>query len=1130
MSRLWVDASIDSAVPEAKVDLSQPHHSVATNVAQLREIAAQHDRSICSYVLEGILLADVTDNGTLFFQDQSGIEILETDIKGNAFKAGQHVRIQGTNCVASTAIGLSLGKYPLVDNDGWHVDRTCLGTVFLRKGIYPIRLVWFNRGAGRVLNLTYSGPEIKRMSVPDYAFFRSDETTDALVNGLNYKLYQFDNATLPPYENSKPIKRGSTSRPDLELATSVSNYVALSFEGFIQITNEGIYTFGLNSDGGSQLILQHGDVQVSGSDIGEVPAARTIVPKQPRMGRATGPFWGETEGIITFLGPTRSGLGIELKAQESYMHVKLLDVSADEWPHYLVGSRVKVRGVVLDTADSQGRKLANAMVVPDRRHIQVINNSLDGWIKGKSITIKEGKSRNWNSTSPVILRGKIRGEKSSAVPILQDSSGSVPVEFLSLKPPTPEDEIECLGSWSGSGSGSVLKDAVWRTVAKPSDNQDDELPLLNTAAEVQAIKPRENERGNRARVHLKGVITWVREDGGTLVLQDDTRGVFMRQSAWIIDSPKVGERLEVKGDCRPGGFAPYVIPREVKRLGMGIMPAPLHPTWDQLLGGSLDCQYVEIRGFVTRVEDKHLELLMSDGRLGIQLNPPPAGLSPSLLHSVIRLRGCMFVRWDPLTHEVLQDRALWFRGCTLNIEQPAATDPFNVDPIRASQFRRYDVRRDFLRQVKVSAQVLCRDGDLYYATDEGYNLRFRLTQPQTFDPGDNVEIAGLVSVGGVSPMMTEAVARKKGHSPLPAATALSMDGTNETTDGSRVWVEGTLVDVKDIGGTRTFELQRGSKTFLARLPLEKEPANSWPVGSRLRLTGVYSSLSPLMQGPAGLNPFELLLSSSADIHLIARPPFWTSTRLLIMLLLLIGALLLIFVWVYQLRLQVERRSIQLEQEISSRERAEKERALELERSRIARDLHDDLGSALTAINMMATTRPAPESSNVHLERLQAIAKRARSMITALDGLVWTIDPQNDTLAALVEYIASYAAEFLAGAEVLCKIERPHHYPDWMVMAEVRHNLLLAVAETLNNSVRHGRPTQVLLRIECSDDRLEIFIKDDGQGFDTSQKSSGYGLSNLEQRMSRINGSCRIESIPQQGTSIWLTVPWASLSR
>src|SRR5690606_10456665 len=110
------------------------------------------------------------------------------------------------------------------------------------------------------------------------------------------------------------------------------------------------------------------------------------------------------------------------------------------------------------------------------------------------------------------------------------------------------------------------------------------------------------------------------------------------------------------------------------------------------------------------------DLLMSDGRLGIHLNPAPPGLSPSLLHSVIRLRGCMFVRWNPLTHEVLQEHALWFRGgSTLSVEQPAAVDRFNVDPLRVRQFRQYDVRRDFLRQVKVPVQILHREGDLYYA-------------------------------------------------------------------------------------------------------------------------------------------------------------------------------------------------------------------------------------------------------------------------------------------------------------------------------------------------------------------------------------------------------------------------------
>jgi signal transduction histidine kinase len=308
------------------------------------------------------------------------------------------------------------------------------------------------------------------------------------------------------------------------------------------------------------------------------------------------------------------------------------------------------------------------------------------------------------------------------------------------------------------------------------------------------------------------------------------------------------------------------------------------------------------------------------------------------------------------------------------------------------------------------------------------------------------------------------------------------------------------------------------------LDYKNPPTTSWEAGSRLKLSGTFCALDGDSLAGRDVNSFELLLNSPAGVQVIARPPWWTSTRLLAAIICLLAGLTLAFVWIALLRHQVERRTRQLGREITERERAEKLRAIEHERSRIARDLHDDLGSTLTEISMMATASPGLNmGSEIASDRLREIADKSRSMVSALDGVVWVINSKNDTLSSLIEYLASFAEEFLAKATIAYRVELPRDYADRTIAAEIRHDVMLAVKEAFNNAVRHGRASEVLLRFIVIGDSLEILIQDDGCGFDPDQ-ANGNGLANLEQRLSKLNGSCRIKSSHGAGTSVIIRLP------
>jgi signal transduction histidine kinase len=209
--------------------------------------------------------------------------------------------------------------------------------------------------------------------------------------------------------------------------------------------------------------------------------------------------------------------------------------------------------------------------------------------------------------------------------------------------------------------------------------------------------------------------------------------------------------------------------------------------------------------------------------------------------------------------------------------------------------------------------------------------------------------------------------------------------------------------------------------------------------------------------------------------------------------------------------------------------AEEETAVERERARIARDIHDDLGSRLTKIvllsGLVARDRLAPEKAG---ERVWEISETARQLLNSLDETVWAVNPSNDTLPNLIAYIGEFTVGFLRTAEILCHVDLPGNPPARAVTADVRHNLFLVVKEALNNVVRHAQATAAWLRITVTDDALTLTIEDNGRGFAGAPASAeADGLRNMQQRMRQIGGQFQIESQLGKGTRVSLTVPWAT---
>ncbi len=204
---------------------------------------------------------------------------------------------------------------------------------------------------------------------------------------------------------------------------------------------------------------------------------------------------------------------------------------------------------------------------------------------------------------------------------------------------------------------------------------------------------------------------------------------------------------------------------------------------------------------------------------------------------------------------------------------------------------------------------------------------------------------------------------------------------------------------------------------------------------------------------------------------------------------------------------------------------EQRSALDRERARIARDLHDDLGHGLTQIVLLSdlTSQDQPHSPERN-GQLGQIAVTAKQGIKSLDEAVWAINPRNDTLPDLIDYLGNFAMQSLRAAGIRCQLDLPDHPPLLHVASEVRHSLFLSVKEAVTNVLRHAQATSVALAIALHESDLIITIADNGCGFvPGASRAEQDGLANMRDRMASIGGLFKVESAPGAGTKIQLNL-------
>lgn len=207
------------------------------------------------------------------------------------------------------------------------------------------------------------------------------------------------------------------------------------------------------------------------------------------------------------------------------------------------------------------------------------------------------------------------------------------------------------------------------------------------------------------------------------------------------------------------------------------------------------------------------------------------------------------------------------------------------------------------------------------------------------------------------------------------------------------------------------------------------------------------------------------------------------------------------------------------------QRLEQRRAVEEERTRMARDIHDEMGARFTQISLLAgrALKAAPADESVR-EPIRSINGAVKELATALEEIVWAANPSHDSLEGFSNYLSQYTGAALRDAGLRCRLDIPTLLPTRTLASGLRHRLMMVVKEALNNALKHARATEVRVQLEFDGNRLRVTVADNGAGFDPAAVKRGNGLDHSARRMEEIGGTCVVESQPGAGTSVRISVP------
>ena len=467
------------------------------------------------------------------------------------------------------------------------------------------------------------------------------------------------------------------------------------------------------------------------------------------------------------------------------------------------------------------------------------------------------------------------------------------------------------GAWLAAWVSSFL--LAWADV-EPAFGLGVPLVLTNAAA-VRSLTPEESAR--HLPVRLRGVITYY-FDPRACFIQDPSAGIFVGNGS---TGPRLapGDLVALEGTTGAGEYAPIVQPAKLEIIGHTNLPAPTRVSYEDLVMGSEDSQWVEIAGLVravfaeTRDPTNGVDLEIAVG--GDRFTAFVPGITESNLTSLVdcevKVRGVCSTRFNR-QRQLFSIRFLVPFGENIAAEKPAAEDVVAQPARPIGSLLRFTVQPSaYGRRAKVAGTVIMyQPGSSLFVQDKENGLYVRTRQSDPLEPGDRVELVGFPMKGDYTPILEDAIWHKTGSGPEPEPTLIRPDDAlGGLHDCQLVTIEGRLLDHAFNNNELVLLLESDDWVFSAHLVCNdpRSPLVKLENGSRLRLTGVCRiEVGDIWRAGSAWHAksFRVLLRRPADMQVLKRPPWWTLPRLLWALGVLMIVVIASLVWVGMLRQKV----------------------------------------------------------------------------------------------------------------------------------------------------------------------------------------------------------------------------------
>ncbi len=455
-------------------------------------------------------------------------------------------------------------------------------------------------------------------------------------------------------------------------------------------------------------------------------------------------------------------------------------------------------------------------------------------------------------------------------------------------------------------------------------------------------------------VRLEGVVTYYDPTWGLLFVHDD-HGIFVHMKQVATDA-RVGDRVEVTGTVGAGAFAPIVDAPAVRRLGAATLPEPGRPTFQALLTGEWDSQFVELEGIVRGIrpidgKDGHLFFEVSVGtwRVLAQLPGRWTGAPPEhLVDAHVRLRGVAGTLFNGQRQLVGLQLFLPSTDMVTVVSGPTA-GPFEGPVQQIASIYRWVTRHGIGHRVRVKGEVTWAGGRQLYVRDGSGDIAVTLWKGRPLAVGQHVDVAGFPVPGAFTPTLEDAVVRPAPFSGAPVVAervtaAQLMTGSHDAT---LVTVEGELVNQID-QPSRALVLKSGDVVLTAQLPADAASVALIEPGTLLRVTGVCRLQANPLDNPGAARSIQILLRKPDDVAMV-RAASWTRRRTLQAVAVLSTMVLCGIGWIVLLRRRVAQQTQDL------REQLDRERALEAQYRELVDTANDvvvtcDADCRVTSIN------------------------------------------------------------------------------------------------------------------------------------------------------------------------------------